>query len=347
MSNENKILSIFLQHIDADKVNITLLKKYIQYCIDNNKTKEKGKTSFHHILPRGNKTPFNQYENLTINAWNGVHLTYYEHYYAHYLLSNAIVLPIYLYIFIAMHNKDRKLKRILESELIPQDEYNTLMCKRNKNISENMLTIINHNGEYMTKAKLSALNRKITPEQLEKMSNRMKGDNNLVHDKNIIDRIRKTKLETYINGKNLDTISAERAAATMKKEFVDESGNITTIYKINGKKLSKHLNTEITLENGTVTTVAKERNKAKGIKMREIGKKYILKNIFDETFSVIKDAIEIREISPGLESKTKENYLGKSKFGYNHFMKINKPTLIGLYVEMLQPNHEHHSHHPH
>lgn len=27
MSNENKILSIFLQHIDADKVNITLLKK--------------------------------------------------------------------------------------------------------------------------------------------------------------------------------------------------------------------------------------------------------------------------------------------------------------------------------
>jgi len=336
MSTKNEIINIFLQNIDDTKINICELDNYVQFCIDNDtRTKINGKTSYHHILPRGKNTPFKQYENLKDYSWNGVHLTHYNHYYAHYLLSKAIALPIYLYIFIAMHNKDKKLNRLCESELIPKDEFTLLMETRNKNISNDRKTLVFHNGEYITKAKMWKTQNPLSSEILQKMSDRMKGENNIVNKKGVVEKIRKTKQTTIIDGKNLDSISALRASETMKKEILDEYGNITTQYKLNAIKLSNHLNTEIVLEDGTISTIAKERGKIKGKKMREQGKKYVLKNVFDDTYSIVKYAVEIREISPGLEHKTKENYLGMSKFGQTHLKKHNKDNLIGLYVEIL------------
>lgn len=64
-------------------------------------------------------------------------------------------------------------------------------------------------------------------------------DNNPAKDSETLSKIRNTKAKTFIEGKNLDTISAERAAKTMKKEYVNEDGETTTIYKENGKKYLK------------------------------------------------------------------------------------------------------------
>ncbi len=96
--------------------SLKMLEKYIYFCFDKNqKTKIKSKTSYHHILP--NKS-FPEFSNLKDFPWNGTHLMYSDHYYAHWLLTEAIDDFSQLFAFCAMHNKDLKLGRIQESDLI-------------------------------------------------------------------------------------------------------------------------------------------------------------------------------------------------------------------------------------
>ena len=51
--------------------------------------------------------------------------------------------------------------------------------------------------------------------------------------------------------------------------------------------------------------------------------------------NIVIPAAYLRAISPGLEKKTFENYLGKSAFGKTVFVRDKKEHLIGLYVEKL------------
>lgn len=163
----------------------------------------------------------------------------------------------------------------------------------------------------------------------------MAGVNNIVNIPGVVDKIRQTKLNTIINGKNLDTISAERAADTMKKEFLDETGNITTIYKQNGKKISDYYKTQTTLPDGTITTLGSVKA-SKTIKLlRDKSKMYVLKNIFDDTYIKHIPAYELRKLCANLHLKTKENYLGMSLCGETILRKTNRTHLIGLYVEEL------------
>ena len=129
----------------------------------------------------------------------------------------------------------------------------------------------------------------------------------------------------------MHTVSAERAAETMKKPII-VNGIETTIYKENAKKQSKTLNEKIIIGEEEFTLAKKyglERSKRETKK----GKIYLIRDIFNEDLNICTYANIVRQVSPALESITKENYLGKSKYGQQKLN--NKNYLIGLYTEQL------------
>lgn len=230
--------------------------------------------------------------------------------------------------FSCMHKRDFKRGWITENDLICPDEFDLIWAKRNQKISERRLEIVNHNGKEMTRASIYQINRVYTQKQREKASLSFSGDKNPTKNPLVVDKIRKTKSTTYIGIKNLDTISAERAAETMKKEYVDYDGNVTTIYKENGKKLSETLkNSDL----GKRRAHKKKENYYSSIECPRV----IIFNIFDDNFREEMTLNAARKISPALDTKTKEDYLGKSKFGQTILTKRGKEKLIGLYCEIL------------
>jgi hypothetical protein len=122
----------------------------------------------------------------------------------------------------------------------------------------------------------------------------------------------------------------------MKKELITESGEKTTIYKQAATKHSQTLNKSFLNDLGEETTLAKEYGKQRSVVRRQAGRYYLLQSVFDPTMQQTLCAFDIRSISPGLESCTRENYLGKSKYGRNILTKRGKAHLIGLFVEKLE-----------
>lgn len=95
-------------------INEETLIKYVDFCFNKNlgtvyKENNYSKSSLHHILP---KSLFPEYSNLKENIWNGSHLLYADHYYAHWLLTEAIDDYGQSHAFLAMHNKDSKNGRV-------------------------------------------------------------------------------------------------------------------------------------------------------------------------------------------------------------------------------------------
>lgn len=310
------------------------LNAYVEFCLTNHRpVKIPSQTSSHHILPRAKTLPFRQFEDLNIHKWNLAELSYYDHYMAHYMLAQSLDHLAVLHSFVAMHNKDLKLGRVSRDELIDAETYNQLFLDRNKKISSKRLELISINGETMTKAKWQNLTRTLSKEAETKLSERMTGSNNIIHKPGVLDKVRETKSTTIIDGKSLDRISAERAAETMKKVITLDNGVETTTYKEAAKKHSDTLNKQFVDDTGNEITLAQKYGKERSIRMRQQGKWYVLLNVFDASVSQRLSAVEIRSISPGLEKCTKDNYLGKSKFGQNVLIKRGKANLIGLYVE--------------
>lgn len=314
-------------------INQELLEKYVDFCLQNDVgTKIIKTTSTHHILPAAKTLPFRKFSNLSENSWNKAELSYYNHYIAHFMLYEAINHFAIISSFCAMHNKDLQLGRISKNDLISEEEFTKIMLKRNLLIKEDKHQLIKIDGQIMTKA--AYVNRFKRKQNIEAISKRMR-ENNIVKLPGVLEKLRKTKSETIIDGKNLDTISAERSANTMKQEIILPSGEITTIYKENGKKLSKYLNEQIIDDNGNVTTIAKIKGKMHSKKLIEKGKFYKLKNVFDKSINEILSAIEIRNICGNLESKTQDNYLGKALSAQSLLKKNGKSQFIGAYVEIL------------
>ncbi len=303
------------------------LERYVDFCLEKNVGSKKLKqTSSHHILPAAKTLSFKQYSNLRENPWNKSELYYYDHYYAHFLLAKAIN-HISIYIaFCGMHKKDVQLDRLTESELIPADEFQHIWSSRNQLISDDRNSLVDHDGVLITKAKSIHLKVDWTNAK-ELASRRFSGSGNPTHRHGVVDKIRQKKTTTIINGKNMDTISAERAAETMRKEFILD-GEVTTQYRENGKKLAQTLATSDLGKRRAA--VKKERYYSS-----EDCPMVIVKNALDETYSEVMTLNAARKISPGIDKKTKADYLGKSAFGRNKFVREGKEDLIGLYAERL------------
>lgn len=129
-------------------INDKKLIEYVDFCIEKNQQKRiKHKTSYHHILPKAKTLPFGEFSNLKENDWNGAHLLFKDHYYAHYILTQAIDEVAILRSFLPMNFQDITNKRIKESELIGKNEYDKLVRKfvetHSKNLKEKMPEIAN------------------------------------------------------------------------------------------------------------------------------------------------------------------------------------------------------------
>ena len=307
--------------------NQNYLEKYVDFCISKNLSEnEYSNSAVHHILPRAKTLPFKTYENLQENPWNKSVLTYYDHYYAHFLLTQAVDHLAVYFSFCKMHNADLKNGRITEEELINETFYNEIHYNRIRNWKEYLLEKIEIDGVIKTRASHSNANRNLSAETKKKNSDRMKGDKNIVHLVGVVDKIRKTKKDN-----DLDQISAERAAKKMKEEFINDDGEVTTIYKESAKKQSATLNREYLNENNKITSKAVEYGKQRSIDRTVNGRWFKIKNVFDDLFELVIPENYVRKISPALMFKTKDEYLGKSKFGQTVFNKSGRTYLIGLY----------------
>jgi len=91
------------------------------------------KSSYHHILPN---SLFEIFSNLSENPWNGTHLLYSDHYYAHWLITEAVQSSKMLSAFCGMHQQDVKNKRIKKEDLIPPLIFQTKLEERGRNTSE-------------------------------------------------------------------------------------------------------------------------------------------------------------------------------------------------------------------
>ena len=322
------ILSQFLK-IEDKITDFDLLQEYVDFCIKNSIPYEKSKTANHHILPEAKKLPFVEFKDLKKNPWNSSILSNYNHYYAHFMLAKSIKHISISHAFCAMHNKYVKIDRLSIEELISEEQFNELYSERNRLSSEYLSEIIEVDGKKLSRASYFLSLRKISNETRTEMSNRMLGLKNIVYLPGVVDKIRKTKLE-----KGLDKISADRAAETMKKQFIDENGDSTTIYEKTAKKISNTIN-EIIVIDGKETSIAKHRGEKHSSILVERGRWFMVKNIYNDTICMILPEVRVRAISPGLPKKTKIDFLGKSKYGQTYYKKISKEFLIGLYVEEL------------
>ena len=212
--------------------------------------------------------------------------------------------------------------------------YNNYL-KRNKLISQYQQELVEVDGKFISRAKANYNPINYRNANL-KTSKRMTGGGNIMYLPGALEKMRLTKSTVPLEGVSIDKWASEKAAKTMKNEFIDENGNVSNIYEQTARKISLTQTKEFIDENGNVTTIALRRAAAQKITREKHGKWYILRNIFDTTHELKISAGELRKISADLYIKSAENYLGKSTFGRNYLTKRAKSHLIGLYVEKLQ-----------
>ena len=101
------------------------LGEYIDLCSSKKDNKKiKFKTELHHILP---KALFPIFSDLKENIWNGVYLTYKDHYIAHTLLAEALDNLSMTAAWWEMNNLYQKSEKLSEpKEIIGSERYNIL-----------------------------------------------------------------------------------------------------------------------------------------------------------------------------------------------------------------------------
>ncbi len=298
--------SIYKKFIDSNleiKSN-KKLKEYIDFCLSKNVRKRiKGKVSYHHILPA---SIFEDYKILSDNSWNSAYLLYSDHYYAHYLLVEALNNYSMEHAFISMHGRDIINGRIKEEDLIPLEEYQNIMERRTNKQQIWNETIVEFEGELLSNSKISGIKSKRTQS--------------------------KTFKDDQGNITSIHKEVGKRMANTRKLEYIDELGNITNNYKEVGKKLSKIKNEIFINEMGEETSIFKESAKKCARTVIDKGPRFVLMNIDGRIINENIAQGDLRKIYQKLDKTSKENYYGKSNQSKSKIIKNGKEDLIGLYV---------------
>jgi len=361
---KNKILQKFEKNTKIKSQQ--KLEQYIDYCIKNNQRKRiKGKTSHHHILPQA-ESCFPEYSNLKENPWNGTHLLYSDHYYAHWLLTEAIDDYGQLFAFCSMHNKDMKLGRIEEKDLMSPEEFQKKMEERSEShrqwVKDNPLKAIQastkmvktrlENGSYVSMGLyLSKLKKSDKwkehdePLRLIKFKETMskKDENGLSKQELLTQKMLMTRKEnnSYKTGatKGVNTkkneISEngltilENSIIKYKKTMSKKDENGLTIYDKNGKKSS--LTKNKVQENGLTNA------QNAGIKLSETLRRKAQKyNVINIDGNIIMKEVIMSDIpTQGLKNKTKEKYFGKTEISKKRAVKYGVEHLIGCYLEKI------------
>jgi hypothetical protein len=237
---KNKILQEFLDS-NIKIISKEKLEQCIEYCIYKNQENSiTGKTSYHHILPR---KLFPEYSNLNENPWNGVHLLHSDHYYVHWLLTEAIDSYSMLNAFCSMHNKDTKNGRIEEKDLIPADEFQKKMEERSRRYTiwykENIkkMRILNRkHSEFMKKEILIGGKRQSISQYYANIRS-IKEQNTFIDGKSLLE----LRIEKIVKARKMNGWDTSKHQKAMKK--VEENGKTkqqnTTDKMVNTRKNKK------------------------------------------------------------------------------------------------------------
>ena len=205
---------------DLNIISEIKLVEYVNFCIEKNIGKKiKGKTALHHILPKAKLLPFDAFSNLKENSWNGVYLFYKDHYYAHWLLSEAIEHISIISSFCAMHYKDFKLQRVKVEELIGPEQFQIKMEKKTEIINDSMQIIVEYDDIKMTKLerkgkKISkTLNKEIEIDSIVTSKAKLRGKK--------ISKTLNKEIEIDGNTTTISELRATKSADTMKIKNAD------------------------------------------------------------------------------------------------------------------------------
>jgi len=299
------------------------LLEYINFCINNDKSKKVldkngySRSSHHHILP---VALFEEYSNLKENQWNGTHLLYSDHYYAHWLLTEAIEDYGMLSAFYAMHNKDIKNGRINEEDLIPAEEFQRKMEERKylKRKWDNEI-IVNDKGEISTN--INEVAKKISKTKKSKEWKETIGNSS-----------KKKELETKTSEKWLNEVGYEQYRK--HKDLLNSENWKETKGKIRSAKHSKTKNSKewketigkTQREKISSTMLSKEWKESIGVETKNKRHKTITSDEWQKTIGVerkrkekeTKNSKEWKE-TIGIEAK-KKTKLTKLRRGKWYFL---------------------------
>jgi len=330
---KDKILQEFLNSY----IKITSqekLEQYIEYCIYNNqKDRIKDKegyslSAYHHMLP---EALFDGYKDLKENPWNGTHLLYSDHYYAHWLLTEAIDDYGQLNAFCAMHNKDIKLGKINESDLIPPEEFQKKMEERGRKYSEwcsnnpeKLMEKSKKHSEFMSQKTLIEGKYQSIAEYNANLR-AIRERNTYIGDKNMIDiRISKTVNTRRKNG--WDTTKHQESMKQKQENGKTKQEN-TTLKMAKTRQLKK-----ISFE-GKEMTIKEMCAIKTSRKARERAKKYDVYNSKGEKVYCDMIRLDIIKIHTTLFNTSEDKPLGSTTQSINKLRKLNKMNLSGLYIK--------------
>jgi len=298
------------------------LNRYISFCLDNNEEKRnKGFNASHHILPQAMNLPFQEYSNLNINHWNESYLSYYNHFYAHWLLTEAVSHISVHSAFIAMNNRDKVYKNIDVSELA--NKYSKVLKDSKKLEKDFMNEIILFEGLELSRYEIS--NIKMLRTRLKNNSYKSGGK-----------KASNTVLTEFTDNEgNITTIAKEiskKSKETQNKIFTNEKGEKTSILMQSASATRKNRSKMYTDENGNLTNNYIETNRKTSKKRSEKYGRFNIFNINSEKPLYENLTLkEVKDISQNLPNKTKENYLGKFGSVATNYKKNNQEYKIGLY----------------
>jgi len=286
------------------------LKQYIQFCITNNQQEKiKGKTSYHHILPQANSC-FPKYSNLKENPWNGTHLLYSDHYYAHYLFTEAIDNYSQLSAFCAMNNKDIKNGRISENDLIPAEEFQKKMEER----SENHSKLLNSKEWRNTKGKIQ--------------SEKHKEIKNSEEWKNTIGKEQARKIKETKNSIEWENTTGKKMKDKMSYTKNSEEWK-NTIGKEQARKIKETLNSEEWKKEVGIN----HRKKILSTKLKK-GKWF---KLYTNSSIKIMPYCDLNELSSSLPKSSFEKPLGNSKSSIATLKRFGNFHKVGWYAELYFP----------
>ena len=166
----------YIQILSSKPHNKHYLIRYIKFLNNYSEQKQiKGKTEIHHICPKSSDL-FPEYSSLKINYWNKIHLTYRQHFIAHYMLSKIYPESKQIYAFWAMCNNQSPSDKIRNRDYIVNSKVYDLtkklisekISKSNKgkkyplrsNKKLNIVSCYDSNNNYLEVTKLEFNNRK-------------------------------------------------------------------------------------------------------------------------------------------------------------------------------------------
>jgi hypothetical protein len=372
-TQHQKILNEFFNS-NIKFISLDRLNQYISFCIDNNQNEKiKGETSYHHILPQA-KDCFPEYKDLNTNKWNGTHLSYSDHYYAHWLLTEAIDSYSQLSAFCAMHNMDTKIGRIDESDLISPNKFQEKMELRSKH---QKLFMQSEAGKEVTKKMKFTKNTKEWKDEVGKESTikrlitlQIVQENGKTLAQNISINGAKTMSKKQENGLSIREESELKRQQTVN--IVDKNGNSIassatknqsktknskewkeSVGKDSKRKELETKSSEEWQENIWKPAMEKrseligskewkesvgEEAKLKGAFTKSNGKAFNIYNRHNEVlFSNIMSE-NIIKISKALRNATFDKPMGSNRLSKLGLNKLKKLHMIGMYVKEITLN---------